>query len=138
MYHLIISLSSFYYHSYIFPLFYDKYRFLYFNNNNHTNNNNNNNNTFYIIYFKIKINSSILQVWKRSLHEPLRLDIYYQYDTMEDESLPNNNNNNTIRQKVLLERWNIDYVAYSSDDIQNNKVRNNTSNDTISQLRQVW
>lgn len=46
---------------------------------------------------------SILQMWKKSLHIPLRLDVYYQYCT--DTNQPEQ----TTR-KELLERWCIDYL----------------------------
>mmetsp|Transcript_22472 Transcript_22472/g.33291 ORF Transcript_22472/g.33291 Transcript_22472/m.33291 type:complete len:886 (+) Transcript_22472:160-2817(+) len=75
---------------------------------------------------------SILQMWKRSLHVPLRLDVYYEYCT--DPNAPEQNT-----RKELLERWCIDYLP-SNEHYANN--HNNTSprhnsDETIAQLRQV-
>jgi len=54
---------------------------------------------------------SVLQMWKKSLHIPLRLDVYYQYCT--DVTQPER----TTR-KELLERWCVDYISCSSDQQQ--------------------
>lgn len=91
---------------------------------------------------------SILQLWKKSLHVPLRLDVYYQYCSSPQDQIP---------KKELLERWNIDYlsseqsssiatsshISYSSSvngntSMHTNRTPNNTTvDDTITQLRQV-
>lgn len=75
---------------------------------------------------------SILQMWKRSLHVPLRLDVYYEYCT--DPNAPEQNT-----RKELLERWCIDYLPsnehYASN--HNNTSPRHNSDETIAQLRQV-
>ena len=76
-------------------------------------------------------NRNILQRWRRTLHVPLRLDVVYNAD-------PDNNNNNPQQQHQhqpqgeLLERWCIDYVAFSNP--SDAPIDNN---ETITQLRQV-
>ena len=76
---------------------------------------------------------SILQMWKKSLHVPLRLDLYYEYCT--DPNQPEQSS-----RKELLERWCIDYLPIVSDlDMSRQSIGNSgmKSDDTISQLRQV-
>lgn len=74
-------------------------------NNNSNNNNNNNNSTsrFNLELPPIASVRSILQMWKTSLHVPLRLDVYYEY--CADPTDPEKNT-----RKELLERWCIDYI----------------------------
>lgn len=87
---------------------------------------------------------SILQLWKKSLHVPLRLDVYYQYCTSPQDSTP---------KKELLERWCIDYLSseqstpsavsssssssYPNNNMHGNRMNTSVMDDTISQLRQV-
>lgn len=73
---------------------------------------------------------SILQMWKNSLHVPLRLDLYYEYYIDPDE--PDSS------RKELLERWCIDYLPMASDfSTSHEGMHLKSSDDTISQLRQV-
>jgi hypothetical protein len=74
-------------------------------NNTNTTNNNNNNSTsrFNLELPPIASVRSKLQMWKTSLHVPLRLDVYYEYCT--DPTDPEKNT-----RKELLERWCIDYI----------------------------
>mmetsp|Transcript_28753 Transcript_28753/g.52563 ORF Transcript_28753/g.52563 Transcript_28753/m.52563 type:complete len:858 (-) Transcript_28753:65-2638(-) len=67
---------------------------------------------------------AILQRWRRSLHVPLRLDVFFQN---EDQSQHE-------PRKELLERWCIDYVASSADHAP---YGHGGGDDTIAQLRQV-
>ena len=60
---------------------------------------------------------SILQRWKRALHVPLRLDVYYQH---EESS-----------KRELLERWCLEYAPKTTYSFQH------SSSDPIVQLRQV-
>ncbi len=78
-------------------------------------------NHFLFFFVKHSHVRSILQNWKKTLHIPLRLDIYYEYQTA---STPNPNSttgdgtdNNTgsttpamTTRKDLIERWCIDYL----------------------------
>lgn len=76
---------------------------------------------------------SILQMWKKSLHVPLRLDLYYEYCTDPNQSEQSS-------RKELLERWCIDYLPIVSDlDMSRQNIGNSgmKSDDTIAQLRQV-
>ena len=88
---------------------------------------------------------SILQNWKKSLHIPLRLDIYYEYQT---PSTTTDGSPTTTTRKELLERWCIDYLPHqnsqslsssSSPHQQQYKPSSNSSgvDETILQLRQV-
>ena len=89
---------------------------------------------------------SILQMWKRSLHVPLRLDVYYEYCT--DPTQPEQ-----TTKKELLERWCIDYLP-SQDHMHNGNGNGNVNgngnsghntshssrhnaDETLAQLRQV-
>ena len=67
---------------------------------------------------------SILQRWKRALHVPLRLDVYYQHADSRRE---------------LLERWCLEYAPKTSNSYPtgNNGPLINQSADPIVQLRQV-
>jgi len=58
---------------------------------------------FHLEVEEVPIVRGTLQMWRRSLHVPLRLDVYYEYCT--DPSQPEQ----TTR-KELLERWCIDYT----------------------------
>ena len=49
----------------------------------------------------------ILQKWRRALHLPLRLDVYYQHPTSDSAAPP---------QRELLERWCFVYAPPSSED----------------------
>ena len=59
---------------------------------------------FYLEIEEVTTVRSILQMWKRSLHVPLRLDVYYEYCT--DPTQPDQST-----RKELLERWCIDYLV---------------------------
>jgi Autophagy-related protein 13. len=74
-----------------------------YNNNSSNNNNNNSTSRFNLELPPIASVRSILQMWKTSLHVPLRLDVYYEYCT--DPTDPEKNT-----RKELLERWCIDYI----------------------------
>ena len=63
---------------------------------------------------------SILQRWKRALHVPLRLDVYYQHSD---------------GQRELLERWCLEYAPSSSNNFA--ATTNTFTTDPIVQLRQV-
>ena len=75
---------------------------------------------------------SILQMWKRSLHVPLRLDVYYEYCT--DPTAPEQNT-----RKELLERWCIDYLPSNEHyaNYHNNTSPRHNADEIIAQLRQV-
>ena len=75
---------------------------------------------------------SILQMWKRSLHVPLRLDVYYEYCT--DPTAPEQNT-----RKELLERWCIDYLPSNEHypNHHNNTSPRHNADEIIAQLRQV-
>lgn len=82
------------------------------NNNNGSNGSNGNINQtrFNLDLPPIASVRSILQMWKTSLHVPLRLDVYYEYCTD-----PTNVNAAGVHvekntRKELLERWCIDYI----------------------------
>jgi len=64
---------------------------------------------------------SILHSWKKSLHIPLRLDIYYEYDTL---SIAADGSVTKVTRKDLLERWCIDYLPTFDN---NNSTSNSTS-----------
>ena len=109
------------------------------NNNNTANNSPNTSHTgtrFYLEIEEVPTVRSILQMWKRSLHVPLRLDVYYEYCT--DPTNPEQ----TTR-KELLERWCIDYLP-SHEHGHNTHASGHghlsprhNADETISQLRQV-
>jgi hypothetical protein len=51
---------------------------------------------------------SLLQPWKHSLHVPLRVDIFYSHYPLDK----------TTEERILLERWCIDYVSHHEVDEQ--------------------
>eukprot|EP00586_Coscinodiscus_wailesii_P021991 CAMPEP_0172498898 /NCGR_PEP_ID=MMETSP1066-20121228/119218_1 /TAXON_ID=671091 /ORGANISM="Coscinodiscus wailesii, Strain CCMP2513" /LENGTH=875 /DNA_ID=CAMNT_0013272367 /DNA_START=56 /DNA_END=2686 /DNA_ORIENTATION=+ len=83
---------------------------------------------------------SILQRWRRSLHVPLRLDVFYQRDPGRNNN-PNNieYGDSTLHQNhELLERWCIDYVASSPNESSSGIFGHaDPAADTLAQLRQV-
>ena len=70
-----------------------------------------------------------LQPWKHSLHVPLRVDIFYSHYPFEKKN----------QERILLERWCIDYVSNHEFDEQhqNNSATTSDNTDMISQLRQL-
>ena len=63
--------------------------------------------------------NSMSSTWKRALHAPLRLDIYYEHDTCFDEGGESSSvgiaaHQQQPPQRELLERWCIDYVPSST------------------------
>jgi len=92
-------------------------------------------------YYILPFPRSNLQRFRHSLHVPLRLDIYYQYDDIEPA--PSNDNadgNNpdapqqqqqqqqsqTVQKRDLLERWCIDYIP-SSDPLASSSILGSSS-----------
>jgi hypothetical protein len=67
-----------------------------------------------------RYDSSILQRWKRALHVPLRLDVYYQHPDQRRE---------------LLERWCLEYAPVQQQQFEYSQHQ--FSNDPIVQLRHV-
>ena len=67
---------------------------------------------------------SILQKWRRALHLPIRLDVYFEHEDNRRE---------------LLERWCLEYVMGDAfwRDQHNNALLSNESTDPIVQLRHV-
>ncbi len=108
---------------------------------------------------------SILHNWRKSLHIPLRLDIYYEYQTLSQTETNSDGTPAVTTRKDLLERWCIDYIPTfdspsSSPSSSNHKSfhhsttnfpnqpppppplnqpvkRSNSMDETILQLRQV-
>lgn len=121
--------------------------------NHHPSTSSSNGTRFHLEIEEVPAVRSILQMWQRSLHVPLRLDVYYEYCT--DPTNPEQ----TTR-KELLERWCIDYLpsheqinrcrygsgstsshghgnyGHGSGSGSNLSPRHN-ADETISQLRQV-
>ena len=83
----------------------------------------------------------IMQRWRRSLHVPLRLDVYWQQASSNPTPPPNSNSNSNttpVNNRVLLERWSIDYVSLSSAPPHSHPSSSSSSSpDVIAQLRQV-
>jgi len=57
--------------------------------------------------------SNILKKWKRTMHVPLRLDVYYQHPPKEDDNEAHGNNS-TPGDRELLERWCLEYAPPTS------------------------
>ena len=73
----------------------------------------------HVLLLLVSLRSSILQRWKRALHVPLRLDVYYQHPDQKRE---------------LLERWCLEYAPSHFQQQQNLDFY---SSDPIVQLRHV-
>ena len=83
-----------------------------------------------------KPNSAILQRWKRTMHVPLRLDVYYQHPP---PSSSKNNPNPNRGERELLERWCLEYAPTTTTRAVDPNGNNNEYfvEDPIVQLRQV-
>jgi len=60
------------------------------------------------------IRSTVSSTWKKSIHLPLRLDIYYEYDSCYDQQQQQEGAPPPPPQRELLERWCIDYIPSTS------------------------
>ena len=60
------------------------------------------------------IRSTVSSTWKKSIHLPLRLDIYYEYDSCYDQQQQEDGAPPPPPQRELLERWCIDYIPSTS------------------------
>ena len=70
----------------------------------------------------------LLQPWKHSLHVPLRIDVFYSHYPRDKNS----------EERILLERWCIDYVSNHECDEQHQNTATALDNtEMLSQLRQV-
>ena len=81
----------------------------------------------------MKTNRSILQRWKRTMHVPLRLDVYYQHPQVEGSD--------KAGERELLERWCLEYAPTGTghDGVDHLLLHNNNAHhvDPIVQLRRV-
>ena len=75
-----------------------------------------------------------MQRWRRALHVPLRLDVYYQHASSDGSA-------NGEPQRELLERWALEYLphhkSYDQSAQQYDSFMLGNSNDPIVQLRHV-
>jgi len=73
------------------------------------------------------IRSTVSSTWKKSIHLPLRLDIYYEYDSCNDQQQQQEGAPPPPPQRELLERWCIDYIPSTSSSIQSQSLYNSLS-----------
>lgn len=83
---------------------------------------------FNLLVPEVKSVRSILQRWKRTMHVPLRLDVYYQHPpTAENET----------GERELLERWCLEYAPINTNSASDNIMHNSMHVNPIVQLRKV-
>ena len=69
------------------------------------------------------MNRSILQRWKRTMHVPLRLDVYYQHPQVEGSE--------KAGERELLERWCLEYAPTGTgNDGVDHLLHNNVTQST--------
>lgn len=73
------------------------------------------------------IRSKVSSTWKKSIHLPLRLDIYYEYDSCYDQQQQQEGAPPPPPQRELLERWCIDYIPSTSSSTQSQSLYNSLS-----------
>ena len=83
---------------------------------------------FNLLVPEVKSVRNILQRWKRTMHIPLRLDVYYQHPPSE---------NNPSGERELLERWCLEYAPTASQSHYSEEHYSLGHVDPIVQLRRV-
>lgn len=83
---------------------------------------------FNLLVPEVKSVRNILQRWKRTMHIPLRLDVYYQHPATE---------HNPAGERELLERWCLEYAPTASQSHYSEEHYSLGHVDPIVQLRRV-